>query len=94
METLRAYPKLIGRIAEIGVVQADVAVYLGIHPTLLNAMLRGRRSMPEGFEERVHTALDRIEEEQRVAREAVQKLRAEKAAAEARERVLAEGRDE
>ena len=77
MDTYRTYPKLIGRIAEIGVVQADVAVHLGIHPTLLNAMLRGRRSMPEGFEERVHAALDRLEA-------------AEKAAEEARERVLAE----
>ena len=79
-----------GRIAELGIRQADLAAHLGIHETLLNAILRGRRPMPEGFEERVHTALDQIEEEQRVAREAVQKLRAEKAAQEARERVLAE----
>ena len=78
METLRTYSKLIGRIAEIGVVQADVAVYLGIHPTLLNAILRGRREAPDGFEARVHAALDRLET-------------AERAAEEARERVLAEG---
>ena len=78
METHRTYPKLIGRIAEIGVVQADVAVHLGIHPTLLNAMLRGRRPMPEGFEARIHATLDRLEA-------------AEKAGTEARERVLAEG---
>ena len=76
MDIYRTYPKLIGRIAEIGVVQADVAVHLGIHPTLLNAMLRGRRPMPEGFEERVNATLDRLEA-------------AEKAAQEARARVLA-----
>ena len=77
MDIYRTYPKLIGRIAEIGVVQADVAVHLGIHPTLLNAILRGRRPMPEGFEARVHATLDRLET-------------AEQAAQEARERVLAE----
>ena len=76
-----------GRIAEVGCRQADIAQAIGINETLLNTYLRGRRPMPEGFEERVHTALDQIEEEQRVAREAVQKLRAEK---EARERVLRE----
>ena len=79
-----------GRIAEVGTRQADLADAIGMHETLLNAILRGRREAPEGFEERVHTALDQIEEEQRVAREAVQKLRAERAAQEARERVLDE----
>ena len=73
----------------MGITQERVAVVLGIDPGLLGRYLRGIRPMPDGFEERVHTALDQIEEEQRVAREAVQKLRAEK---EARERVLAEGR--
>ena len=77
MDTYQIYPKIIGRIAEIGVVQADVAVRLGIHPTLLNAILRGRRPMPKGLEARIHRTLDILE-------------RAERAADEARARVLAE----
>ena len=66
-----------GRIAEVGCRQADIAQAIGINETLLNTYLRGRRSMPEGFEERVHATLDRLET-------------AERAAQEARERVLAE----
>ncbi len=72
----RKYSKLIGRIAELGLRQADLAVRLGIHPTLFNAILRGRREAPKGFEERVVAELDLQEA-------------AEKAAQEARERVLA-----
>ena len=76
-QTKRTYPKLVGRIAELGLVQADLAVQLGIHPTLLNAFLRGRRPMPEGMEERIQAALDRLE-------------RAKAAAAAEYRRVLAE----
>ena len=72
-----------GRIAEIGIRQADLAAHLGIHETLLNAILRGRRPMPEGMEARIHAALDEMEEEQRVAAEAVEKLRAERVAQDA-----------
>ena len=68
-----------GCIAELGIRQADLAAQLGIHETLLNAILRGRRPMPEGMEARIHAALDQVEEEQRVAAEAVEKLRAERA---------------
>ena len=77
MDSVRGYPKLIGRIAELGLRQADLAAYLGVHPTLLNAILRGRREAPTGFEARVEAALERHEA-------------AERAADEARERVLAE----
>ena len=69
-----------GRIAEVGCRQADIAQAIGINETLLNTYLRGRRPMPEGFEERVHTALDRLEA-------------AEQAAEEARARVLTEGEE-
>ena len=68
---------LIGRMAALGVPQADVAVYMDIHPTQLNAILRGRRQTPEGFEEKAHAVLDRLE-------------RAEAAAEEARRKVLEE----
>ena len=75
------HSKLIGRIAELGLRQADLAVRLGIHPTLFNAILRGRREAPEDFEDRVDAALDLLEA-------------AEKAAQEARERVLEEAKGE
>ena len=76
MDIYRGYPKILGRMAEIGVLQADLAVLLGMHPTLLNAILRGRRPAPPDFEARLNATLDRLEA-------------AEKAAQEARERVLA-----
>ena len=81
METYQRHSKLIGRIAELGLRQADLAVRLGIHPTLFNAMLRGRRETPESFEERVVAELDLQEE-------------AEEAAQEAREKVLAGNRSQ
>ena len=67
------------RIARIGIAHADVAAHLELHPTALSAILRGRRQPPAGFEARLTAALDLLEE-------------AEKAASEARARVLAEGR--
>ena len=79
-----------GRIAELGIRQADLAAHLGIHETLLNAYLRGRRRMPSGMEARIRAALDDLEEEQRVAAEAVRKLRAERAAQEVRGQELQE----
>ena len=56
-----------GRIAEVGIRQADLAAHLEIHETLLNAILRGRRPMPEGFEARVHETLDLLEQANQVA---------------------------
>ena len=78
MQTYRPYPKILGRMAEIGVMQADLAVHLGMHPTLLNAILRGRRPAPPDFEARVNSILDKLEA-------------AERAAQQARERVMAGG---
>ena len=51
---------------------------LGISETVVTAILNERRPIPEGFEERVHATLDRLEA-------------AEAAAEEARQKVLAEG---
>ena len=81
--TAKVLSTIRGRIAEVGTRQADLADCLGIHETLLNAILRGRRPMPEGMEARIHAALEALEEEQRVAVEAVEKLRAERAAQDA-----------
>ena len=63
-----------GRIAEIGIVQADLATHLGIHESLLNAHLRGRRPMPEGLEEHIHSTLDLMERAKRAGREAEQRV--------------------
>ena len=70
--------QLRGRLAEVGITQQDLADSLGINTTLLNHILKGRRKPPVDFAQRVKAALDKLE-------------KAEKAAQEARERVLAEG---
>ena len=67
------------RIAELGVRHADVANQLRMHPSALSAILRGRRRPPEGFGAKVDATLDLLGE-------------AERAAEEARARVLAKGR--
>ena len=61
---------------QLGITQERVAVDIGIDPGLLNRYLRGIRPMPEGLEARINAALGLRE-------------RAEQAAREARERVLA-----
>ena len=67
-----------GRIALLGIPQERVALEMGIDRSLFSRYLRGLRKPPEGFEARVNATLDRLEA-------------AEKAATEARERVLAGG---
>ena len=74
MDTYKKYPKIMGLIVEIGVRQADLAVRLGINPSLLNAFLRGRRSMPDGLEARIHSTLDLLESAERAADEARQRV--------------------
>ena len=64
-------------IVKRGLRQRDVASQVGIDPTALNVILNGHRPPPEGFEARLLSVLDLLE-------------RAEQAACEARQRVLAE----
>ena len=64
------------RIAVLGIPQERVAFEMGIDRSLLSRYLRGLRKPPEGFEARVNSTLDKLEA-------------AEKAATEARERVMA-----
>ena len=64
-----------GRMAEVGVTQQDLSKALGVNSTTLNLYINGRREPPPDFEARATAALDRLE-------------RAEKAAQEARQRVL------
>ena len=62
------------RIAELGVRHADVALQLGVHPSLLSAVLNGRRTPPEGFEAKVTAALNRLEKAERAADKARQRV--------------------
>ena len=64
------------RMAVLGLSQHAFAAVLGISQPTLNARLNGYREPPAGFEEQASEALDVLEE-------------AERAAAEARARVLA-----
>ena len=66
------------RLARLGISQERLARILGIHPSLLTRYFRGDRPPPADFREKVNAALDKLEA-------------AEKAAQEARERVLAGG---
>ena len=66
-----------GRMAQIGITQQALALAMGYERSAITRYLTGVRPMPEGFEERVMATLNLLGE-------------AEKAAQEARERVLAE----
>lgn len=61
-------------MAEIGVTQQDVADALGLNATQLNHILKGRRTPPADFERRVTAALDRLEQAERAADTARQKV--------------------
>ena len=76
-----ARKKIKGRIAEAGVRRRDVAHAIGYSESMFSLILQGDRTMPLDFDSRVRAAIDRLET-------------AEKAAQEARERVLAESTDE
>ena len=80
MATLNGTKRLRGRIAEAGIRRQDIAAQMGYSETMFSLFINGRRPTPEGFEERVLAVVDMLE-------------RAERAAQEARERVLAEAAD-
>ncbi len=74
---IKKHTKLMGRISELRLRQGNLAAYLEMSPTLLNAILRGRRPTPENFESHISKTLDRFE-------------RAEHAAEQARDKVMQE----
>ena len=76
MKRVHVVPRLRARLATLGVRHVDVANHLGIHPSLLSAILNERRKLSADFEKRITAAVDLLE-------------KAEKAAQEARRRVLA-----
>ena len=61
-------------MAEIGVTQHDLADALGLNPTQLNHILKGRRTPPADFARRVTAALNRLERAERAADRARQKV--------------------
>ena len=62
------------RIARSGISQERVAIAAGFEPTLFSRILRGLRTTPNGFEARVSNALDRLEAAERAAEEARQRV--------------------
>ena len=66
------------RIAQARTTQEMVARRVGIHPSLLSRYLRGHRSISDSLLAAIHHEIDRLE-------------MAERAAADARTRVLARG---
>ncbi len=70
------------RLSVLHISQWELANALGVSQGSLSQWLRGVAPMPEGMEARIHAALDALEEEQ-LAAEAVEKLRAERAAQDA-----------
>ena len=74
---IKKHTKLLGRISELGLRQADLAAYLEMNQTTLNGILNGRRPIPENFVSHISKTLDRFE-------------RAEHAAEQAREKVMQE----
>ena len=68
------------RLSVLHISQWELANALGVSQGSVSQWLRGLTPMPTGMEARIHAALDALEEEKRVAAEAVEKLRAERAA--------------
>ena len=70
MVTNTSIPRIRGRVAEIGIYHGDLARRLGMHRTLLSAIIAGRRNAPVGFASRAHAMLDLLERAERAANEA------------------------
>lgn len=70
------------RIAKLGMTQERLAQQLDYDPTLFSRLIRGLRAAPHGFEERVSRALDRLEAAERAAEEARARVLAEMASEE------------
>ena len=70
----RPFRTLLSRIAGAGLRHADVAQQLGLDPTAFSAILNGRRTPPADFARRVTAALDRLEQAERAADKARQRV--------------------
>ena len=74
MYTVETFQQARAKMMEMGLRQSDVAVRLGIHPSLFNKILVGTRKAPDGLAERLHTLLDQLEAAQRAADEARERV--------------------
>lgn len=54
--------RLRGRIAELAVSHKHIAAALGMHPSVLSRILRGKRPAPDGFVGRANAVLDATEQ--------------------------------
>ena len=72
-----------GEIAARQISKRAIAALLGISESLFSLYITGKRPAPADFETQVRWAMDALEEEHRVAAEAVEKLRAERVAQDA-----------
>ncbi len=72
--------ELNARLTASGVSQEALAVAMDYDRSTLSRRLRGALPMPGALAERIHAALDQLEEEERAAEEARQRVRSERAA--------------
>ena len=72
-----------GEIAARQISKRAIAALLGISESLFSLYITGKRPAPADFETQVRWAMAQLEEEKRVAAEAVERLRAERAAQDA-----------
>ncbi len=68
------YDELKTRIASFPLSQEQIALKAGYEPSLFSRILRGLRPEPADFAQRVTAALDRLEEAERAADTARQKV--------------------
>ena len=69
--------KIKGRIAEAGVRRRDVAHAIGYSESMFSLILQGDRTLPLDFDSRVRAAIDRLEAAERAAQEARERMLAE-----------------
>ena len=72
-----ARKKIKGRIAEAGVRRRDVAHAIGYSESMFSLILQGDRTLPLDFDSRVRAAIDRLEAAERAAQEARERMLAE-----------------
>ena len=72
-----ARKKIKGRIADAGVRRRDVAHAIGYSESMFSLILQGDRTLPLDFDSRVRAAIDRLEAAERAAQEARERMLAE-----------------
>ena len=73
-------PKIKSRVVQLGLSQERLARHLKVHPSILTRYFRGDRKPPTEFVERLNRTLDLLERSERAADEARQRVLAGDAA--------------